>query len=196
VTTYPVNAAGYVTNSDYYGTATPPDGACYCDIYSQYSPDGSTLLPLGYYSLGTPSEPAMCQFGNIQDQNPTDNTASTACEVVTQEGGGYGNIQTMCKCATSNAAPLTGSIINSTTPQISTSVNQALINDVLNEEKGQEAGSSNNSKGGVSSNSGTNSNSGGNSQSTNTAHANAQMLTRPSVLVGLTMLVGTLVMIP
>ncbi|UZJ55655.1 hypothetical protein CBS101457_004975 [Exobasidium rhododendri] len=153
VTNYPVNSAGYVTDSDYYGDSSPPDGACYCDIYSQYSPDGTTLTPLGYYSLGTPAQPAKCNSGDIvvpkADGSAGDPGSEVYCEVV-RVGGEYRMIENMCKCGNSTATPTTGPPINSTSPQINNTPNQALINKVMAEAHGQTSSSSSSSSSTIS----------------------------------------------
>lgn len=131
VTTYPTNAAGYVTDPNYYGS-TVPSGPCYCDIYSTtgggkdlFDAEQDQLPPIGYYSLGTPSQPVFCSGNDgILDQEGGDFLATCG---FADNGNGLVTPQNFCQCAVATQGSTTGTVINGTLSVVESVAHSDLI---------------------------------------------------------------------
>ena len=146
IKTYPTNSAGFVTDPSYYG-GTISKGACYCDIYSTQgggqtlaNANEATLPPLGFYSLGTATEPVWCDGGDgVQDQEGGNFLATCG---YADNGDGLVTPQNFCQCvATTGGA--SGSVVNGTQSVVDSAVHQDLVAAV------QSSHNSNNNNNGV-----------------------------------------------
>lgn len=141
---FPKNTQGYPTSTDYYNGVGQAGNACYCDFQAYANSnaygDISDATLLGYFSLGTNSQPVYCTTDGVYAQKG-DSQVIAGCSYVNPS-----TYDTLCHCSPSSAA-VTGQYPNLTVAQTSPSPNQSLINLVAAQMRAKNGGGDGNSDG-------------------------------------------------